>query len=188
MIAQTKTAVKYHPRAKAWQAINGKVESFPAGPDGKRAALLAALAHDHPELYAVVADVAAMHDHRPELVDRLLKAAQLVVKGHVFADHKVKSQSSEQVYKVSCAGTPAAWHCDCDDFERGQQRHAGLTDWGGVYTDYDAWPVCKHILAALVAELAGVELVDEPIPFEAPSARALPATVDYQGSIEDFLG
>jgi hypothetical protein len=139
------------------------VTTFPAGKDGKRQAMLTALAHDHPVLFGHVDDIAEMHDRRPELVDRLIKAAQLVAHGHVYADGKVLSQSSKDVYHVSFDGTPAAWHCTCEDFTNGIRRQAGLAKWGGVDTDYGL--MCKHALASLLAYLTGIELTDEPIPF-----------------------
>lgn len=159
----TKTTVKFNTSDKVWQAINGKVMTFPAGKDGKRQALLCALNSDHPQLAAIVGDIAEMHDHNPQLIDRLIKAAQLVVKGNVYSNGRVKSQASEEVYQTSFEGMPKSWFCDCQDFDNGLQRQAGLIQWGGVDTDYGL--MCKHTLAQLIAHFAGVELTDQEIPF-----------------------
>lgn len=163
-ITEVKTVVKYNRSTKSWQAINGKVTDFPAGDDGKRQALLSALGHDYPALYAVVTDIAAMHNHKPGLVDRLIKAAQLLTKGHVLSNCRVKSQTeADVVYQTSCSGHPTAYLCSCDDFDKGMQRRAGLSQWGGVETDYGL--MCKHTLAQLLAYMTGWQLADQEIPF-----------------------
>lgn len=154
MIAEStktvKTAVRYDRRRRQWLTVNGRVTDHPS----KQAALLAALRTDHPELAAVVTDISRMHDNDPALLDRLLKASQLLCRGHVYADGKVKSQTSEQVYRVSCAGEPCTWSCNCGDFNRMD---------GGYPSDYGK--VCKHCLAALLAEFVGWPVQNEPIPF-----------------------
>ncbi len=159
----TKTTVKLNRSEKVWQAVNGQVHTFPASKDGKRQALLCALNSDHPHLAAIVGDIAKMHDHKPQLIDRLIKAAQLIVKGYVYSGGKVKSQSSETVYTVTFEGKPKSHHCTCQNFDNGLQRQAGLAKFGGVDTDYGL--MCKHSLAHLIAHLAGIILQDEPIPF-----------------------
>jgi hypothetical protein len=159
----TQTIIRYNKITRQWQAVNGQVHTFPAGKEGKRAALLCALNSDQPHLAAIVGDIAEMHNHNPALVDRLLKASQLITKGHVYNGGKVKSQSSEEVYQTSFEGFPKSWYCTCEDFDNGLQRQAGLIKWGGIDTDYGL--MCKHTLAQLIAHLAGLMLEDEEIPF-----------------------
>lgn len=159
----TKTIVKFNRNTNVWEAINGKVQTFPASKEGKRQALLCALNSDHPQLAAIVGDIAEMHNHNSQLVDRLIKAVQLIVKGNVYSDGRVKSQSSEDVYQTSFEGMPKSWGCTCQDFDNGLQRQAGLSKWGGVDTDYGL--MCKHTLAQLIAGFAGITLEDEQIPF-----------------------
>ena len=159
----TRTTVRFNRKEQVWQAINGKAESFPANQTGKRQALLSALAQDHPHLFEVVNSIAENHNNNPQLVERMLKACQLVVRGNVYSNGRVKSQSSEETYQTSFDGFPKSWYCQCADFDNGQQRHAGLSKFGGVDSHYGL--VCKHILAQLIADFADLELPDEEIPF-----------------------
>jgi hypothetical protein len=185
--------VSFNRHTNQWEARNGQTFTFPAGPEGKRQALRLALSHDHPPLAQVVQDLATQHAEAPALVDRLFKAAQLLVKGHVYSNGRVQSQSGSDLYQTSFSGTPKLWHCSCLDFENGMQREAGLSERGGVDTDYGL--MCKHTLAHLLAYLTSTTLPHEPIPFgqrdtalrQAQDA-ALPAWATDHRSIEDFLG
>jgi hypothetical protein len=133
----TKTHVQYDRSAKSWMAVNGTVTPTGNGPDGKRAALLLALEHDHPQLFARVTQIAASHNDAPGLVDRLIRAAGLIAKGHVRGD-RVISQTTGEAYQVTFGGIPKQWSCDCQDFA-----------YGGVDTEYGQ-KMCKHCLAALL--------------------------------------
>jgi len=164
-----KTAVTYNREARSWQAINGDVVDFGPGKAGQRQALLAALRHDQPTLHTLLTEVARRHNNDPALLDRLLRGAQLLAKGHVYAtlhpdQYRVRSQHSSEVYTVAFSGIPKAYHCTCPDFDHGQQRQAGLRPTGGANLDFNPWPVCKHILACYLAWLSEWPLESEPIP------------------------
>lgn len=164
MLSINSTQVLYNRKQKQWEAVNGQTVSFPAGKEGKRAALRYALAVEAPALYAVVDDIISIHgESNAALLDRLLKAAQLILADHVYQDNKVKSQSGEEVYQVSFVGLPHQPHCTCPDFERGLMRRAGQSKWGGAESDYGL--VCKHVLAVLLVEFANLQPASQPIPF-----------------------
>jgi hypothetical protein len=132
----TKTHIRYDRSRREWQAINGTTVNFPAGSDGRRAAMLHALEHDHPQLFARVTQISASHNDAPGLVDRLIRAAGLIAKGHVRGD-RVISQTTGEAYQVTFGGIPKQWSCDCQDFA-----------YGGTDTEYGQ--MCKHCLAALL--------------------------------------
>jgi hypothetical protein len=126
-----KTAVKYNKEANSWQAVNGETHDCGPGKQGRREAMLAALEHDQPELSRIVVDIVRRHDDNPRLLDRLLKGAQLLVKGHVYSTwkeghYKVRSQSGDETYLVTDVGIPRTYDCNCADFENGLKRRAGL--------------------------------------------------------------
>jgi hypothetical protein len=112
-----------------------------------------------------------MNDDDPKLIDRLLKAAQLLTRRHVYQTihknrYRVRSQCGNETYEVEFGGQPAAYACTCVDYNNGLQRLAGQAQYGGVDVDFNPWPVCKHILACHVAWLTEWHLEVEPIPFE----------------------
>ena len=49
---QKPTVIQYNRSARAWQVLNGKITSFPAGVQGKRQAELYTLEHDRPDVAA----------------------------------------------------------------------------------------------------------------------------------------
>lgn len=137
----TKTAVRYDRSKRTWLAINGQVQSFGAGPDAKRSAMLAALRHDHPHLSRIVTDLA--HGNPRHLVDRFIKAAQLICSGKVYGNGVVASQTLKNVYYTTrYEGFPKSYRCSCPDLSKG---------------------MCKHTLAVHLAYLAGIDL--DPTPF-----------------------
>ncbi len=166
-----RTAVRYNREERSWQAINGETLDFGPGKAAKRQAMLTALQHDRPVLARIVGDLAAMNGNSDEVIDRLLKGAQLLVKGRVFKTwqenhYRVQSQTGSEMYEVADEGIPRAYSCDCQDYVNGQQRHAGLSSSGGAYVDFNPWPVCKHVLAVHLAWLSQWPLQDEPIPWD----------------------
>lgn len=176
-LIETKTVVKYDRSARLWLAVNGKTESFPAGDDGRRAALLCALGNDFPDLATVVSDIAESNGNTPALVERLIKAAQLLTKGHCYANGRVLSQSQEGVvYQTSYSSRPSSYYCNCEDFDRGMQRRAGLSQHGGVEVA-GIGLMCKHTLAQHLAYLTGWKLEDEPIPF---GSKSILDMLDYE--------
>jgi len=153
MTTQSKTTVQYNRKKRQWIVENGRVITFPAGNDGRRGAHLLALWSDAPRLHRVVSDVIEMHqgDSRVNpgaLTDRLLKAARLVLDGHVHRSPDataVTSQSDSEVsYTVTWRGLPLQPHCTCPDHEK-----------GGVFSYYG--PVCKHVLADLLAYFTNLD-------------------------------
>jgi hypothetical protein len=142
----TQTEVRYSKERRQWIVQNGRIVTFPPGPQGRRNAYLLALWSDAPRLHRIVSDVIEAHanDSRINLdglTDRLLRAARLVLDGHVHRcpdATTVTSQSNTEVsYTVTWRGLPLQPHCTCPDHEK-----------GGVFSYYG--PVCKHTLADLL--------------------------------------
>lgn len=196
-VAQTqavvKTAVVYNRQAKQWEARNGKIHTFPAGRDGKRAALLCALEHDHPALHRTVAGQIAKHGQQH--ADRLIRAAQLLTKGRVHADGRVCSQTDPD----ACYQTTynLVYRCECPDHDSGRAPWSPMSP-----------ATCKHVWAVWLAWALDWPLEAPPAPspdFDRVAQRkaqdwadqladrqardtALPASVDRTDSLEDYLG
>lgn len=164
-----RTVVHWNPRLRTWVAVNGSVRQFGSGKDAKRDCLLYALDHDHPHLASVVKSLAEEGGNSPQLLDRLLKGAALIAKGHILETvpghlWKVRSQSNpDEAYAVKF--THGGYYCGCQDFENGLKRQADLEKWGGVDVDWNDCPVCKHVAGVHAAFVAGIELPAEPIEF-----------------------
>lgn len=155
---QVQTVVEYDRSQRLWLVKNGRTIAFPAGREGWRKAVLLALWHDHRELYQVATDVLDLHRHERRVsfdafADRLLRAGQLIIAGKVQRTREsttVTSQSNAEVsYTVTWQGLPLWPTCTCPDFEK-----------GGLFSLYG--PVCKHILADLLAYFLG----DVPTDFK----------------------
>lgn len=133
----TRTSVRYNRAIRQWQAVNGQVINC----ESQDRAMLTALAHDYPRLGEIVTDLARIHgDH---LTGRLLRAAQLITRGHVYAGGEVHSQTqADKVYKTAFTGLPKTYVCDCPDNA----------------TDPILGQCCKHALSQHIAYLAGIEL------------------------------
>jgi hypothetical protein len=143
-----KTVVHWNPRMKQWTAVNGSVRQFGSGKDAKRDCLLYALDHDHPHLAGAVKSLADEHPNNPQLLDRLIKGAMLICKGHITTlspnRWQVRSQSEPgETYQV--VFSHGGYACQCQDFENGLKRRAGLERWGGAEANFNDAPVCKHI-------------------------------------------
>ena len=132
--------VSYDPKQQRWIARN---TSKSLCHKDQRKVLLWALKQRHPEIYRVIKTIAFFHRKEGSvslaLIDRLIRAAQLMTKGYVHSDGLVGSQNNNgQYYHVTFKGIPKRWACTCEDFKR-----------GGVQTDYGQ--MCKHTFALLMA-------------------------------------
>jgi hypothetical protein len=175
----TKTSVQYDRSARHWltwqddynQAlVVGGVTAFPAGQDGKRAALLSALTQDAPVVAAWVdALIIQPHPANGPLIDRALQAGFLVRDNHVSAkvtpDRKViraqvESQSRQGV--VYTVTRNIIWQCTCPDWRAGREHNRGTSALRGRPHHYaphvsGIGTCCKHVIAAvLVSKLAFV--------------------------------
>lgn len=139
-----KTSVKFNLSSRLWEACDGNGFFF-SDSDNKKV-MLRALKHDHPEIFRVVHQmclvVSADGNGKGipnKFVNRIIKAAQLVAKGKVDAQHlRVHSQNGHNTtYQLSFEGIPKMWKCGCRDFRRARC----ICDYGQV---------CKHILAMII--------------------------------------
>ncbi len=167
IITKKLTTVKYDRRARQWQAINGRLLGhWPAGPEGHRAAHLAALRHDAPQVAAEVeaiitnAEAVAHLMYDAEAISRrAIRAGFLVRDGRVLPpvafdqyggciNEIARVQGSDELpYIISHDGDEC--HCDCPDYQLG---NAPLLPSGQA--------ACKHILAILINEA----LESNPLP------------------------
>lgn len=164
-IAIAEANTKYNPNARHWEfwpgeyenaLLAGKVIAYPAGKPGKRAATLKALEHDAPEVAAEVHAIIANHQG---LIDRAIKAGQIVAGGGVEMVHrngyKVKSQSKDEKYWISGGFTSTdGWKCDCIDWWNGNgaRQYGWNVAFAAPYVPGLGCVACKHILAVLIAE------------------------------------
>lgn len=149
-----KTSVSFDAHQKRWCAVN--LDGFSYNHKDHRRVLLHALRHDHPDIYHTVhrMTIACSQDGNGNgiplpVLDRLLKAAQLLTKGHVFQSCVLSQDGNERVYQVKREGIPLAWSCTCTDFQN-----------GGVSCDYGQQ--CKHTFAQLIASLMNMQLAAFP--------------------------
>ena len=147
-------SMRYDRSQKAWIARKSR-QTYQH--EDKRNVLLWILKQQHPQLWSVVHGMAcnASADGNGQsiplkLVDRLIKAAQLISKGNViFPSMQVYSQTgSGESYQIRHDGTPKAWTCTCIDFAIN----------GGFNAD-GYGPVCKHILAIIMLEFLGANVL-----------------------------
>lgn len=195
MIAESR--VEYNPHQRQWETwdasreydkalVIGGVVSFPAGKEGKRAAMLAALRNDRPDVADEVEAIIANHPHNEPLIDRAIKAGQLVAAGNVRAPLPVESPYSylNERSRVESQTTPGEFYavsehpdalwCTCPDHENGFKRFV-------LHQDHPERPghgapplekigfACKHILAwficAAMTEDCEPDLAEMEIPF-----------------------
>ncbi len=147
MEKSTKTSVRYNKHTKLWEAYNGK--GFEEHKD-KRKVLLYALKCDHPEIYRAIKDISFFHRTEDgkvslRLIDRLIKAAMLIARGHVYGDGVIRSQEGKSFYLVELQGIPKTWKCNCEDFKK-----------GAVACDYGQ--MCKHTFALMIAGFLQLDL------------------------------
>ena len=188
------SVVKYNRSARTWETwddsndyeqalIVGCVVAFPAGIEGKRAALLTALRNDRPDVADEVEAIINNHPTNGALIDRAIRAGQLVAAGHVKAPlpvtspysylnevARVESQSEAGQYYAVSQHPEALW-CTCPDHENGFKRWV-------LHQDHPERPrhgapplpkvgfACKHILAWLIccaiSEEPELEEMEEP--------------------------
>jgi hypothetical protein len=173
------TSIQYDQSARHWltwqgdydQAlVIGGVTAFPAGQDGKRAALLLALTRDAPVVAAWVdALIIQPHPANGPLIDRALEAGFLVRDNHVCvkitSDDKViraevKSQSHQGL--VHTVTHNIIWQCTCPDWRAGREHNRGTSALHGrphCHAPHVSGigTCCKHVIAAvLVSKLAFV--------------------------------
>ena len=164
-----KTVVNYDHSKKTWIAQNGETYAD----KDKRKVLLYALKHDHPELWSITHGIACACSQDGngkgidlKLIDRLIKACQLIAKGRVF-DGFVLSQNGEgKAYRTE-RKTLTSWTCECEDFQ-------------GNFTTVPYGKVCKHTLAQLIAYLAGLDLK----PYN-PRKPQFESTADFLQGMDD---
>ncbi|MCA9958312.1 MAG: hypothetical protein KC443_04730 [Anaerolineales bacterium] len=136
--------VTYNRQEKIWQAQNGQVLAVhPAGKEGKKAAIIAAIAHEQPQLAALAEAAAARW---PELSSRLWKAAVNVVNGRMLPG---QNQYVGEVARFESLTTDDIWVlqwfpdtgpcCSCPDHE---EARAPIGPGGHRY--------CNHALTYLL--------------------------------------
>lgn len=170
-IQLNETKVQYSRQARLWltypgeiseiEAIcTGKVEIFPAGVEGRRAALLSALTNDAPAVAAecevLIRSVAA-----PGWIDRVIRAGFIVKNGDVllapFENYvTVRSQNpKKRLSEYLVQRRVTGWMCQCGDWQNG--REARFYDRpAGAPTVRELGTMCKHAIAVLVAVKLGL--------------------------------
>ena len=179
------TSVRYDRSARHWLSwqddynqalVVGGVTAFPAGQDGKRAALLSALTQDAPVVAAWVdALIIQPHPANGPLIDRALEAGYLVRDNHVSievtSDHKViraevESQSHQGV--VYAVTHNIIWRCTCPDWRTGREYNRGTSALHGRSHHYaphvsGIGTCCKHVIAVvLFSKLARAKCKELP--------------------------
>jgi hypothetical protein len=144
---ESTTAVRHDAERGVWLSVNGQVQEH----GSHQEAMLSALRTDYPDVAAQVESLAELsvpptlpadiqEQVRAATLIRFLKAAQLLIGGHILSDSRVESQTEEgRMYRVSEIGMPKEWHCDCPDYA----HRAPVTVYGGR--------MCKHVAAVLLA-------------------------------------
>ncbi len=171
--------VMYNRSDRQWQVwsqeqeysealVIGGVISFPAGKEGKRAAMLAALRNDRSDIADEVEAIIANHPHNEPLIDRAIKAGQLVVAGNVRAPLPLDAPHSYlgECCRVESQTTPGEFYaisecaremwCTCPDHENGLKRqmlhqdHPERPKYGAPWLGPPIGLACKHIIAWLI--------------------------------------
>lgn len=191
--------VQYNRSERQWETwpeetcydtalIVGAVVSFPAGKEGKRAAMLAALRNDRPDICDEVEAIIENHPSEPTIIDRAIRAGQLVAAGHVRAPLPATSPYSylNEVARVtSQAGNgeyailehPEAMWCTCPDHENGFKRwvlhqdHPERPKFGAPPIEKIGF-ACKHIIAWLIC-CAMMEDEEISVATETNAARVI---------------
>lgn len=170
--------VQYNQSTRQWQTwpedqdyttalIAGAVVAFPAGREGKRAAMLAALRNDRPDICDEVEAIIENHPSEPAIIDRSIRAGQLVAGGHIRAPLPTTSPYSylNEVARVASqtgngehyaiSEHPRALWCTCQDHENGFRRwvlpqdHPERPKFGAPPMEGIGF-ACKHIIAWLI--------------------------------------
>jgi hypothetical protein len=153
-----KSALEYDRRGRVWLVGHptGQIVSFPAGLEGKRAAMLSALTHDRPDVAAEVDALLQAWPHNPALHSRLLKAGFILRDGQVVDRYPknifaVSSQTDSLIYSVYLPwagdGADALLNagCQCEDHQNAHLHNKPGAPWlPGL-----GW-ACKHMLAAWI--------------------------------------
>lgn len=96
--------VAYNRKEKIWQAQNGQViASHPPGKEGKKAAIVAAVAYENPKLAALAGAAATRW---PELSSRIWKAAVNIVNGRLQPS---QNQYVGEVARFESLATDDVW-------------------------------------------------------------------------------
>ncbi|MBK8989288.1 MAG: hypothetical protein IPM39_25025 [Chloroflexi bacterium] len=113
------TLIEYDRSAREWQArTNTQTLAFPAGEQGKQAAIATAIAAADPELHQALSEMLKRY---PALGSRVWRMGMLILAGHiqfiqeddVIAHVKSYSQPDTQ-YEVRWSGRN--YYCGCQDF------------------------------------------------------------------------
>lgn len=142
--------ITYNRSKKRYELAHDKdVFFFAPGRGGRQAAFRAAVRLENHALWEAAW---AMVEQEPALESRIWKACEIIIEGGVTpADNGdilalVASQSSEYGdYVVQMVDGLVA--CDCEDFQGGT----------AVYTEGSEQPLCKHVLAYQLSQIAAPE-------------------------------
>jgi hypothetical protein len=148
----TQTNIHYDPRRRQYLLtgeIGEELSAFPAGADGKRAAIVAQLEIESPAALALARRAVASY---PVLDGRALRAAQIVAAGGVRdrLQHSwdVDSQNKNELTYTVSSGGYHSWHCTCPDWIRGWQGELNGAPTLKTKGQRQAI-VCKHVLAVM---------------------------------------
>lgn len=153
----------------------GKVGVFPAGKEGKRAALLSALTANAPAVAAEVEHVInwATRMGQPDLIDRAIRAGFIIARGQLYEARPIgergsyitevarvqSSQDPAEFYAVTRSPSPGnlgRWGCECRDWRNGRARYVLSEDnpeqpaTGAIYIK-SLGVMCKHVLAVHIS-------------------------------------
>lgn len=180
------SVLTYDRNVKEWQisSQDGFYKAFPAGTEGKRAAVQAGIQHDDPQLYAAAFYLAAdLFRHHPAVQSRVWNAALGIISGRYFAGHPLAGGSTAA--HVAASSNDGRFHtirklpsrqgmfydCSCPDFV-----FSGAPVVSGQ-------PLCKHILAVKLHKIT-----QRPLPAFLESPRQLMPYLEETGAAFEVIG
>jgi hypothetical protein len=153
------TSIEYNRRTQRWELrgeIGELLADFPAGPNGRHAALLAQLETEIPDVATLALEI---ENRIPRISGRAIRGAELMMKDKIITCNRpnrwrVGSLTNPHwvytVHELDPRHTGLRWHCNCPDWVRGESGSssgAPQVKHGEVYS-----PTCKHIIAVMLLE------------------------------------
>jgi hypothetical protein len=146
------TSIEYNRSARRWELrgeIGELLDDFPAGPNGRHAALLAQLEIEAPDALAIA--IQAEENH-PGLNGRAIRGIQLLAAGNVTEHPNYSAEwfvTNENHIRHGVTGH-GRWTCSCQDWINGT---SGVRNSAPDIRQKPGRPyhtVCKHIAAVMI--------------------------------------
>lgn len=153
-----KTSICYNKSTRKWELlgeIGETLAGFPAGPDGRRQAIVAQLEIESPAALALALDIESRY---PEMNGRAIRAAQILANGQIRAGRwtghwQVDSQTNPRAprHEVRYGRGYWLWMCSCQDWQRGMMEQAHGAP---MIQNRDGRLIvcCKHITAIMMSQ------------------------------------